>query len=204
MRLNRANQVTLLRIILIIPFVICLIKSRQVPSGHLLRYGAAVIFVLMALSDALDGYLARVKKQVTRLGAFLDPLADKLLMTCACILLSLPATAVEGFALPVEVVALIIGKDVLVLLGFVVLYFMTGDAQIMPVGVGKASTFLQLLMVGSILIGPEASGLTSLWIYFVEGLWWLTGAAAAAAAGVYIRNGLRYIERFENNASKGS
>ncbi len=203
MRWNLANQITLLRIILIIPFVICMVESRQNPSGHLFRYAATGIFALMAISDALDGYLARVKKQVTRLGTFLDPLADKLLMTCACILLSIPATSVEGFVLPVEVVVLIIGKDVLVLLGFVVLYFMTGTASIVPVGAGKAATFLQLLMAGAILIGPEAIAVTSLWSPFVRILWWLTGGAAALAGGVYIRNGLRYIERFENKVLKG-
>ena len=110
--LTLANQVTILRIILIIPFVICMLYSNHPQGGDRMRYVAVVIFAVMGISDAVDGYLARVKKQVSKLGTFLDPLADKLLMTCACVLLAVKATSVPGYRLPGVVVVLIIGKDI--------------------------------------------------------------------------------------------
>jgi len=158
----------------------------------------------MSASDALDGYLARVKKQATPLGAFLDPLADKLMITCACVILSLPQTAVEGFRLPLTVVVLIIGKDTLLLLGFVVTYFLTGGIHIKPIWAGKASTFFQICMVLSILIGPEVSDHFQLWAVLVSILWWLTGFWALIATFVYIWRGIRYIEWFENNTETES
>ena len=113
MQLSRANQITILRIFLIAPFVIFMLKMGEPGHGDVVRYCALGVFVLMCVSDALDGYMARVKKQKTELGAFLDPMADKLLITCACILLASRQTAIDGFHLPPTVVVLIIGKDLL-------------------------------------------------------------------------------------------
>ena len=90
-----ANQITILRILLIFPFIICSLNTRLPDYGHWIRGGAVLIFLIMAISDALDGYLARKNKQVTALGAFLDPMADKLMITCASIVLCAPPTAIE-------------------------------------------------------------------------------------------------------------
>ena len=64
--------------------------------GDLMRWGAVVLFVVIAASDALDGYLARSRNQETPLGAFLDPMADKLMITCASIILAVDAIATDG------------------------------------------------------------------------------------------------------------
>ncbi|MHC5073717.1 MAG: CDP-alcohol phosphatidyltransferase family protein, partial [Planctomycetota bacterium] len=108
MKLNWANRITISRILLIIPFIIFMLKindpSISLTTGKAIRYGAFLLFLIMALSDALDGYLARIKNQATRLGSFLDPMADKLLMTCACLLLASNRSAVNGFQLPPTVV----------------------------------------------------------------------------------------------------
>ena len=115
MKLNLANRITILRILLIIPFVSCMLKindpALSITMRQAMRYISVVIFFAMAASDLIDGVLARRKGQVTRLGSFLDPMADKLLMTCACLLLSSERASVEGFLLPPTVVVLIIGKD---------------------------------------------------------------------------------------------
>jgi len=117
MQLSWANRFTILRIFLIAPFVICMLKINDpqldevMPQGaRYIRYAAFAIFIVMALSDAFDGFLARRKKQITRLGAFLDPIADKLLITSACLLLASKRGRVDGFVLPSTVVVLIIGK----------------------------------------------------------------------------------------------
>ena len=84
-----ANQITILRILLIFPFIICLLKTGHPHYGHWIRGVAVLIFVVMAISDALDGYLARKKKQVTALGAFLDPMADKIAIDVAFVIISI-------------------------------------------------------------------------------------------------------------------
>jgi len=160
---------------------------------------ALAIFLVMCASDAIDGYMARVRKQTTLLGSFLDPLADKLLITCACVLLASPGTAVVNFELPDVVVVLIIGKDVLLMLGFVVLHLTTGQKRVDPLPTGKLATVLQLAMVASILAAPELAALTSGWSHVVRLLYWAAAVVAVLTILVYIRRGLRYIEHFTDN-----
>jgi CDP-diacylglycerol--glycerol-3-phosphate 3-phosphatidyltransferase len=166
---------------------------------HLIRYSAVAIFLLMAISDGLDGFLARRNGQATKLGAFLDPTADKLLITSASLLLASRHAGVAGFILPSTVVVLIIGKDVLIFIGFLIVYFLTGKVRVVPVFAGKASTALQLSMVAAILIAPEVSSVWHGWVYFVQVLWWSAAAAALVAALVYIRAGSKLIEQSEQN-----
>jgi CDP-diacylglycerol--glycerol-3-phosphate 3-phosphatidyltransferase len=194
MILNHANRVTILRILLIAPFVICMLKINDPAFGRSMRYAALVMFLVMAFSDAYDGYIARKKKQATRLGSFLDPLADKLLMSCACILLASDRSEVGQFRLPPTVAVLIIGKDVFLLLGFIILYFMTFQVRIIPARIGKIATALQLSMVTAILIAPEASTIFGGWIWFLRFLWWSAAATAVITTFIYIRTGMRYIE----------
>ena len=191
-----ANQITILRILLIFPFIICLLKTGLPDYGDWIRGGAVLIFLIMAISDALDGYLARKNKQVTALGAFLDPMADKLMITCACVVLCAPQTAIEGFVLPLTVVVMIIGKDILLLLGFIVTFLLTGQVHIRPVWAGKVSTFLQVVMVFSVLIGPEAARLVTIWPVITAWICWTTGLCAMVATFVYIYRGIRYIDEF--------
>jgi CDP-diacylglycerol--glycerol-3-phosphate 3-phosphatidyltransferase len=159
MKLNWANRITILRVLLIVPFVILMMKTNEPALSHLssvlYRYFATVIFVLMAISDGIDGYLARKKGQATKLGSFLDPMADKMLMTCALLLLSSKRAGVDGFILPISVVVTIIGKDLFLLMGFIIIYFVTEQVKIVPVFIGKISTTLQLTMVSSIFLAPE-------------------------------------------------
>ena len=202
MKLNWATRITILRIVLVIPFVSCMLKIND-PDLSLalqttMRYISIVLFLVMAVSDGIDGYLARTRNQVTRLGAFLDPLADKLLMTCACLLLASQRAHVEDFLLPQTVVVLIISKDLILLFGFVVIYLFTSHIHIRPVFVGKTATALQLAMVAAILIAPEVSRVLPGWIWFLRVLWWSAFGTAICTMLVYIRNGCRYIAEYES------
>ena len=192
---------TILRILLIAPFVSCMLKINDAElSANMrdaIRYVSFSIFLVMAFSDALDGYLARTKKQITRLGSFLDPVADKLLITSACLLLVSQRGHVEDFLLPPTVVVLIIGKDLFLLIGFVIVYFITSQFLIAPVLIGKIANALQLSMVGAILIAPEISAYLPGWIWFLRTLWWSAAGTAILATLIYIRNGSRYIEQYE-------
>ena len=95
------------------------------------------------------------------------------------------------------VVVLIIGKDVLITIGFLVMYLITSRVHIVPVLAGKLSTALQLTMVIAVLVGPDLVGVIPGYRGFVHVLWWSAAAAAVVAALVYIRNGSRYIEDYE-------
>jgi cardiolipin synthase len=197
MKLNWATRITILRILLIIPFVSCMLKVNDVEYGDAMRYIAICIFLFMAISDAVDGYMARRKRQITKLGAFLDPMADKLLITSACLLLISQRASIKDFPLPSLVVVLIIGKDVVLTLGFVTLYFFTSKIYTAPVFVGKVATVLQLSMVAGILLGPEISNFLPGWIWFLRVLWWSAAGTAVLALIIYIRNGIRYYEQYE-------
>ena len=201
MKLNWANRITILRILLIIPFVSCMLKINDAALTEAMRdtmrYAGIFIFFVMAVSDGIDGYLARRRGQTTRLGSFLDPMADKLLMTCACLLLSSQRGHVGNFLLPPTVVVLIIGKDLFLLIGFLVVYFITFQVRIVPVLVGKIATTLQSSMVAGILIAPEISTFLPGWIWFLRVLWWSAAGTAILATLIYIRNGSRYIEQYE-------
>ncbi len=208
MKLSWASRITIIRILLIVPFVSFMLKTNDTSISETarsaMRHASIAIFLAMAISDGIDGYLARSKKQITRLGTFLDPVADKLLMTCACLLLASKRGQVEGFLLPSTVVVLIIGKDLLLLLGFTIVYLMTSRIHIAPVFIGKLATTLQLSMVAGILIAPEVSVFVPGWIWFLRFLWWSAAGAAILATLIYIRNGSRYIEQYEQSLANNS
>jgi len=208
MKLSWASRITILRILLIIPFVSFMLKindpALSLNARNAMRYVSIIIFLVMAVSDGIDGYLARRKKQITKLGAFLDPIADKLLMTCACLLLASQRGHVENFLLPPTVVVLIIGKDLFLLIGFAIVYLITSRIHIVPVFIGKLATALQLSMVAGILIAPEVSGVLPGWIWFLRVLWWSAAGTAILTTLIYIRNGSRYIEQYEQGLANNS
>ena len=203
MRMSWPNRITLGRILLTAPFVIAMLYLNQPRYAPWARYAALSIFLAIALSDALDGFLARRRNCVTALGTFLDPVADKLLITSACLLLAAGSTAIPQARLPNAVVVIIIGKDIYIVLGFLVIYFITSQTKIVPATVGKLSTTLQLSMVVAILVSPEAERLIPGFTrYFVRGLWWAAAGAALLTAIIYTRNGSRYVNEYEQNGKR--
>ena len=186
---------------MVVPFVSLMLKTNDSALSQnarcIVRYISMGLFLLMAVSDGVDGYLARRKNQITKLGTFLDPVADKLLITSACLLLASQAGHVAEFLLPPTVVVFILGKDLFLLIGFVIVYLITSKTHIAPVFVGKLATTLQLSMVAGVLIAPEVSRLVPGWIWFLRALWWSAAGTALLATLVYIRDGSRYIEAYE-------
>jgi cardiolipin synthase len=208
MKFNWATRFTVLRILLIVPFVSCMLKIHDseltATVQDAMRYIATAIYLFMAISDALDGYVARMRRQVTKLGTFLDPVADKLLITSACLLLVSQRARIEVAPLPTTVVVLIIGKDVLITIGFVLVYFITSQLLIAPVRIGKIATALQMSMVATILLAPEFIRLVPGWIWLLRVVWWSAAASAVLATLIYVRNGIRYVEQYEQaNAFHG-
>ncbi len=131
--MNIPNLLTIGRILLIPLLVIFLLDGKEL--------AAFWVFVLAGVTDALDGFLARVLKQKTEFGAFIDPIADKLLLITSYITL-----AVLGF-LPKWLAVIVVSRDVLICGGIGILMLYDRDFKIKPSLVSKVTTFLQLLTV---------------------------------------------------------
>lgn len=185
--LNWPTRITVARIVLVAPLVICLLYLN---SGwpHWRRVAFALL-ALMAISDALDGYLARRMHDETPLGRFLDPVADKLLISCTVVLLAIEETAVPGFKLPHWVPVVAIGKDMLTVLGFSLLRMSTGEYFIRPRVWGKACTLVQLMMIAFGLLAPDLPGFCGpMWpVLYIS-----ASALAVVAAADYVRIGNRF------------
>ena len=177
--LNVPNTLTLLRIAAIPAILIAL-------DGG--RFGLAfALFVAAGITDGLDGGIARMTNARTRLGAYLDPLADKGLVLTLLIKLTLLGE-VAGWVLTI-----ILTRDIVCLAGYLLLFFLTGaQIEIQPSLVGKLATVLQLLGVGgALLVLWEPSWRPGLPIDVI-----FAGAAAATAiAGFqYVYRGLRWYQ----------
>jgi len=140
--LTTANQLTILRIVFV-PVFIILLAYREIGW-------ALGTFVLAGITDVLDGIIARRLGQKTSIGAVLDPLADKLLMTASMVLLSLPQMEWHN-AIPRWLVIVVISRDVFILLVSLLIVLMVGWRRFKPSPYGKASTVLQVLTVLAVL-----------------------------------------------------
>jgi cardiolipin synthase len=126
--------------------------------ASLLFYGnsgwALAVFMIAGISDGVDGFLARRFKQESELGTIIDPIADKLLMTTAFIVLSLPNVLepVRHLPIPFWVTAAVIGRDVLIVTVAGAINVMTGFKGFRPSWLGKLSTFVQVVAVTLILV----------------------------------------------------
>lgn len=186
--LNWPNRITIVRIALVVPFVICLLNLNS-PVWRGWRAVGLGLFFLMTVSDALDGFLARRLREETPLGRFLDPVADKLLIACAVVLLAIDTTAVPNFRLPSWVPVIALGKDVLTVIGFGLVYATTGEFLVQPRIWGKSCTLVQLLMIAFSLLAPDLPPtLQRVW----PGLYWLASGMAIIALVDYVRMGNRF------------
>jgi len=191
--LSWPNRISILRLLLVAPFIVLLMNQRA-PDWPGARYGALAIFILMAVSDLIDGLLARRLHAKTRLGAILDPLADKVLVICSAVLLSIPRSAIPGAQLSNWVVVAIVGKDLWVIIGCVVVYLVTDRLRVQPTFSGKTCTFGQLIMVGLTLIAPDLNRLVgSLGSGLAAAVSWIIAGMCVWAVISYTRLGLSFI-----------
>jgi cardiolipin synthase len=131
--MNLPNALTLIRILIIPLFVILLISK----SFH----GALITFVIAGITDALDGFLARIWHQRTDLGSYLDPIADKLLLASAFITL-----AIMGIV-PYWLTVIVMSRDILIAIGFWVMTMMDHKPTIKPRYTSKVTTVFQILTI---------------------------------------------------------
>ena len=157
---------------------------------HDIAVAALCVFVFAGLSDALDGYLAKRFALASRFGAWLDPAADKLLMLASYVSLT-----VVG-AVPLWLTALVIGRDVAIVLGVGIARLMEAPLRIEPLMVGKLSTVVQVLYVAMMLLllslnmvqpvlelaGRAAVATLALASFFAYAYVWLQAVAARSRA----------------------
>ncbi|MCW5891802.1 MAG: CDP-alcohol phosphatidyltransferase family protein [bacterium] len=184
--LNVPNLLTLLRLIAIPVFLILLMDFRWAE--------ALGVFVAAGVTDALDGAIARLTHTKTTLGAYLDPAADKLLLMAAFLAL--------GFMqeVPRWLVVIVISRDVILVLGYFLLFVMTQSAmEVRPSVAGKLSTFFQLSTVAVVLLGRVAPAAVPAWAELA--LCWTTGVVTAVAGLQYMARGLLWLQGHDEPAA---
>jgi cardiolipin synthase len=158
--LTYANQLTILRIIFVPFFVILLIYDH--PKA------ATVLFLIAAITDGLDGLLARKLQQRTVLGSFLDPMADKILLTAAFVTLTVPSLPLV-LHIPTWLTVLTISRDVLIAFAALIIHLQTNQTSFPPTLLGKCTTAVQLLTVGVCMLAnfmPEFSLAAFPWVKY--------------------------------------
>jgi len=174
MKLNAPNILTLLRILSVPAVVIVLLsdfRGREI-TGF-------IIFLFAALTDMIDGFLARRKQMITVFGQLLDPIADKLLIASALICF------VERRIVPAWMAVIIIGREIAVT-GFRAIASSRGH-NIPASRLGKVKMVLEIVTICLLILGPELLG--KLYLLSKLGLWLIIISAVASAAEYYIRFG---------------
>src|SRR6266496_627892 len=181
--MTTANKITIFRILLV-PFLIVQVLSYVGDGDEFHRFLAIAAFLLASVCDGVDGYIARRYNQRSELGAILDPLADKLLLLAGIILLSLHHEQYLPH-LPLWLTATVISRDVLLLLGLVVIHFICGKVAVKPHFIGKVATVLQMVAVCWALLKLPAA-----WLH-----WFSLGAALCTGGSgvIYFMDGVRQL-----------
>ena len=175
MKFTIPNFLSVLRMGLVPLFIIAVIdgESRK----------AILIFVVAGVTDALDGFIARFANQQSLLGAYLDPIADKLLLTSAYVALSIPQLN-HGAPIPLWVTVLVLARDLLIVVMALILYLAAGVRRFPPSVLSKITTVVQVTAVALVLVSalwPPLEPVASTLIY--------------AVALLTVASGLDYIVR---------
>ena len=186
---------TFLRIFLLPVFLYLLLSDVPLdPAAHGARHAALAVFAVMAITDKLDGYLARKLNQASKLGALLDPVADKLLIAASIVLLSFPAVSGDSFSIAKAVVITVYAKDLFLAFGTLFLLSKRGKVHIQARLSGKVSTVIQLALVMATLVAPDVERWHPGPIrVLLPILGWLTALSAGVAAVDYVIHGLKQL-----------
>lgn len=161
--LTLPNLLSLSRILLTPVFVWMMVQKRP--------WAAFIIFLVAGATDALDGFAARLLHLRSTLGLWLDPIGDKILLTSAFVVLTLPALS-QPNTLPLWLTGICIGRDVAIALTALVLIALRGKQTFKPVLAGKASTICQVLVLYFVLysnaVGRSPQALA--WLYVLTAL----------------------------------
>ena len=191
--MTMANKITIVRILMIPAFVtMAIYYGESIKRGDPLewqRYAAITIFILAAVSDGLDGYVARRYNQRSTLGVYLDPIADKGLLLSGIITLSISnwsESAPEHGRFPAWFPVLVISRDVVILVGTMILYLLNGKVHVKPKWTGKVATVLQMIAIGWVML--QLRFIPLLYVVVVAGVFTLISGV------VYVTDGVRQLQ----------
>lgn len=179
--INIPNVLTLVRLLLTPLFVILLLQDRLT--------AALIIFSLAGISDGLDGFIARWFNQQTVLGAYLDPVADKVLLVSAFVCL-----AISGI-IPEWLTVVVLSRDIIIIIGIAILTLTEKKYRIRPSLVSKCTTVAQIAMVIVSLILPDIPGLQAM----QHLLMWTTAALTIVSGLHYLYIGMNILQQAEEN-----
>ena len=187
-----ANKISLSRI-LAIPF---LIAGLFLYANHhdlpVFRWIIILVFSFAMLTDFVDGAIARIKKEKTPLGKVLDPLADKLLLLNTFVwIYSLRGPLPFKYSLPWWVVMIVISRDVIILLGLLILYLLKIEVKITPNIWGKLTTFFQMFTILSLFLD----------LFLTPYLWDLACVFTVVSGVLYLKRGISALNVFDSKNS---
>src|SRR6266850_2350014 len=190
--MTTANKITVVRILMIPAFVTMAIYYGQSIQRHepleWQRFTAIAIFILAAVSDGLDGYVARHYNQRSSLGVILDPIADKGLLLSGIITLSISNwSQVDPHygKFPAWFPVLVITRDVVIVTGSLLLHVLNGKVRVRPSWTGKVATVLQMVAIAWVMLQMRTPPL--IYIVIAAGFFTLVSGV------IYFRNGLRQL-----------
>src|SRR3954470_9068852 len=190
--MTTANKITLVRILMIPAFVVMAIYyGESVQRAEPLewqRFAAIVVFLVAAVSDGLDGYVARRYNQRSTLGVILDPIADKGLLLSGIITLSISNwSEVDPHygKFPAWFPVLVITRDAVILFGSAVLHILNGKVRVWPSWTGKVATVLQMAAIAWVMLQIHILPL----IYLVGA----AGLFTFVSGVIYVRDGVRQL-----------
>src|SRR6202051_1859236 len=191
--MTTANKITVVRIVMIPAFVtMAIYYGQSIQRGEPLewqRVAAIVFFLLAAVSDGLDGYVARRYNQRSSLGVILDPIADKGLLLSGIITLSISNWSKvdpEYGRFPAWFPVLVITRDVVILVGSAVLQLLIGKIRVKPSWTGKVATVCQMCAVAWVML--QLRFLPLLFVVIVAGLFTLISGV------IYVMEGVRQLQ----------
>ena len=183
------NYISIFRLMLVPVFVISLLDfaDKGTDPSWWIAVGA---FLVAVVSDGVDGYIARRFKQRSELGAFLDPMADKLLLLSGLVVLSFSSDHLPQ--LPVWMIGVVFGRYLFLLRGFFVITLWCGKMKIQPHFISKCATVLQMCVVAwGVLGGKNQFGLEYDWLF-----WWCLAATVCTGATflIYFPAGMKQLQ----------
>jgi len=191
--MTTANKITIVRILMIPAFVtMAIYYGQSIQRGaplEWIRFSAFAIFLIAAISDGLDGYVARHYNQRSTLGVYLDPIADKGLLLSGIITLSISnwSEADPDYGrFPVWFPVLVISRDAILFVGAGILYLLVGKVQVKPNWTGKVATVLQMAAIAWVML--QLRLLPLLYVVIAAGFFTLISGI------LYVTNGVRQLQ----------